>query len=453
LTKTRLPLAAAVGLLALLAPALASAESLTGALASAYTNNSTLNAARAQLRVTDEGVPQAISGYRPVLSAGASIGRAHSNTSTMGSSYSTPASLSVSIEQPIFQGFRVRNSVREAEAAVQAGREVLRNSEQDVLLDAVTAYMNVVRDQAIVGLTQQNLEFLREQVRATQQRLDVGEGTRTDVAQAQASLATAESDYNLAVANLNASVATYVQVIGHAPSNLAAVPPISRGLPSSANAAVELAMAGHPAILAAQYNVDTAAFNVSVLEGALLPSVSLNGSLSHNDDLGGPTWSDSASVTATLSVPLYQGGGEYSRVRQAKEQLSMRRIEVDVTRDSVRALAVSAFGQLNASQASVTAANSGISASQLALSGVIEERNVGQRTTLDVLESQQSVLNARVALVRAQRDRVVASYTLLAATGRLSAEYLNLPVTRYQPQEHYEAVHDAWFGLRTPDGQ
>ena len=426
---------------------------LAAALAAAYANNPALNSARAEQRAVDEGVPQALSGYRPTVGAtvqaGAGFGRSNTTPNWTGPVFSTQAS--VAVEQPVFAGFRTVNSVKAAETAVLAGRESLRNTEQTVMLNAVSAFMAVIRERAIVGLTQQNVDFLREQTRAAQDRLDVGEGTRTDLAQTQAAEATGLSDYNLAIANLNAAIAVFVQNIGEPPKNLS-VAPAAKGLPRSADAVISLAMERNPAILAAQFNVDIGAFNVSILEGGLLPSASVTGSYS-NSGTTPSTWSDQVAVVGKVTVPIYDGGAISSQVRQAKERLGGLRIQVDLTRDTIRANAVSAYGQLNAAQASIRAAEAGVRAASLALEGVQEERKVGQATTLDVLTAQQTILNARVGLVQAQFAAVVGSYSVLAATGGLSAANLGLNVATYDPTEHYQAVRDKWHGLRTPDGR
>jgi outer membrane protein len=429
------------------------ADSLTAALAQTYNNNPTLNAMRAQLRATDEGVPQALSNYRPVLTGTASVGRTTTNTFA-GSDRFTPRSVGLSIEQPLFRGFRTQNSVKGAESAVLAGRETLRETEQEVLLDAVTAYVNVIQAQAILALRQQNITFLREQFRAAQDRLKVGEGTRTDQAQTEASLSAGQSNYQVAVASLNSAIATYVQIVGVKPRNLTLPSVNNRLLGKSAEGTVQAGLASHPQILAASYNVDTAEFNVKVIEGNLLPTVTLNGDVSHSDDNSSSgTWSNSASLTANLSVPIYEGGLVYSQARQAKETLGQRRIDLDSARDQVRATGVSAYGNLQAARATITSANSQVRASQLALEGVIEEQKVGQQTTLDVLTQQQTLLTGRETLVGAQRDQVVAAYTVLAAMGALTADKLGLQVQSYQPQQHYKAVRDKWIGLRTPDGR
>jgi outer membrane protein len=428
----------------------ASAETLADALAAAYANNPTLNAERASLRATDEGVPQALSGYRPSLSASADAGI----TSSIGEATTYPTGISITVEQPIFMGHRTMNAVKIAETAVLAGREALRNVEQNTLLAAAQAFMGLVQAQAILNLRRENLDFLAEQVRAADDRLNVGEGTRTDVAQTKARQSSGQADLNAAAAALNTAIAVYEQVIGHRPTSLGAATPVDVMLSKTLNAALADAMTSHPAILAAGYNIDIAEFNVKVTEGELLPTVTLSGSLSHRADSGGPgSHSSSAQVMGRLSVPLYSGGEVASKVRQGTEVLGQRRIELDVARDQVRQAVISAWGGLDAARAQIRAADAEVAAEQLVLSGIIEERKVGQRTTLDVLNAQQELLNARVALVSAQHDRVIASYTLLAAIGVLSADRLGLSVQRYDPENHYVQVRDNWGGLRTPDGR
>jgi outer membrane protein len=437
----------------------ASADTMAEALASAYTNNSTLNSARAQLRGIDENVPQALAGYRPVISANADAS-IQSSRNAFGSTHpSYPRGVSLTIEQPLFTGWRTTNSVKVAKLSVLAARSQLRALEQDVMLDAVRAFMAVVRAQVILNLRAQNVEFLREQVRAATDRLNVGEGTRTDVAQTNARLSAGLSAYNAAVAAVNSAIASYEQVIGHKPRALGNADGVDKLLPRSQQQAVDLGLRDHPSILAAIYNIDVASYNVKILEGALLPSASLQGSVSHRDGLnpsGSPLssdWSDSASLTARLSVPIYEGGRPSSRVRQAKETLGQRRIDLDGVRALVKQVAISTFGTLDAARAQVIAAEAQVQAELLVLSGVQEERKVGQRTTLDVLNAQQELLNAREAQVVAQHDRVVAAYSLLAAIGKLDPVTLRLNVAVYDPSEHYDAVKDKWFGLRTPDGR
>jgi outer membrane protein len=424
-------------------------ESLTQALQSAYINNPTLNAQRAALRSTDEGVPQALSGFRPSITGAANVGVTSSGGSTF-----YPSGLSVTIEQPLYLGNRTINGVNIAETAVLAGREALRATEQSTLLQAAQAFMNLVQAQALVNLRRENIDFLGQQVKAAQDRLNVGEGIRTDVAQTEARQAAGQADLNSAIAQLNTAIATYEQVIGHRPKSLGAAKPVDALLPKSLNAALADAMTSHPSILASGYNIDIAEFNVKVSEGALLPTLSVSGTLSHSQNAnGGGTSSDSASAVARLSVPIYQGGEAASKVRQSKESLGQRRIELDAARDQVRQAVISAWGTLDAARAQIRAADSQVQAENLLLSGIIEQQKVGQQTTLDVLNAQQEQLTARVSQISAQHDRVIASYSLLAAIGMLNAEKLGLDVPVYDPVQHYTQVRDKWGGLRTPDGR
>lgn len=445
-----------MGAALVLSAAPAHSETILNALAKAYGNNSSLNSERANVRVSDENVAIAKSGYRPTISGSASAG-----VSTQAGTELHTGSFGVSIQQSLFDGFQTMNNVRAARARVQASREALRNTEQNILFNAASAYMDVIRDRRIANLRKQNLAFLEEQLRAAKSRLEVGEGTRTDVAQAQASRSAAIAQLSAARAQASASAATYRQVIGDDPDNLKVPQPLATLLPKSLDQAFAIAQGEHPAILSTQHQVDAASYAVKSAEGALLPQLSASASVTRNyrDTVSGtPTpglegTSDSANIGLSLTVPIYQGGAASAQVRQSKESLGKARIDVDVSRDQVRAALVSAWTQFQAARESVSANRELVSAAQLALDGVIEERNVGQRTTLDVLNAQADVINAQVNLASAERDVVVASYAILSAMGRLSASRLGLNVALYQPEEHYNAVKDKWFGLRTPDGR
>lgn len=457
--------------------ATAHAESLSGALARAYRNNQSLNIARAQLRATDENVPQAKSGLRPFVTGTGSANALRSRT-TRGDNLGTQRTradsigFGVTISQTLFDGFQTPNNVRAAEAQVKASQKNLSNTEQDTLFDAATVYMDVLRDRQFASLRRQNLAFLQEQVRAASARFEVGEGTRTDVAQAESEQALATALLNSALAQVATSEANYLQIIGDAPNDLdpGRAP---RGLvPDSVSSALAISQKEHPAILATLYAVDAQAFTVKATEGQLLPTLSLNGtvedqySLSDTDPNGGGgsglpgvdidvnTQNEvAASVGATLSIPIYQGGLASSQVRQSKEVLGQRQIEVDQTRDQVRSAVATAWAELQAARANISGYNAQVQAARLALNGVVEERNVGQRTTLDVLDAQADLISAQILLVGAQRDEVVASYALVSATGRLSVQRLKLGVAVYEPNEHFNAVKDKWYGLRTPDGR
>jgi outer membrane protein len=448
----------------------ACADTLEGALVQAYQNNPSLNSQRAATRAIDEGVPQALGGYRPKVTVTGTGGEQTSSTTTRTppiapgfpatystlAGYNSPAQLSGTITQTLYNGFQTANKTRQAESSVLAARAQLRFTEQTVLLNAATAYMNLLRDAAILDLQRRNVEVLQEQLRQTRDRFNVGEVTRTDVAQAESSLAAGRSQVLVAEANYNASQATYRQVIGVQPGKLSAASPVDRFSPHTLPSAVAVGTAGNPQVTAAEYNVDAALQAVKVAEGVLYPTVTVTGNFTQN-------WLSSqslsvmneynASVLGTISVPIYQNGSEYSAIRQSKETLGQKRLDLDTARDTVRQGVVQAWGQLEAAKANIDATQAQVQAAEIALNGIREEARVGQRTTFDVLTAQQTLVNARVALVTAQHDRVVASYTLLSSVGRLSPEILGLRVPLYDPIVHYHQVRDSWAGVRTPDGR
>jgi outer membrane protein len=441
------------------------ADSIEQALVQAYQNNPQVNAQRASLRATDENVPQALSGYRPRISATGSYGAQYTDTTSSSTiagrsvtsrslGWTDPKTVGATLTQTLYNGFQTGNRTRAAEAQVFAARETLRVIEQTVLLDAVTSYMNLLRDNAILDLQKRNVEVIQEQLRQTRDRFNVGEVTRTDVAQAESRVAAAQSQMLAAQANVTSSRAAYRRVIGVEAGRLSAGTPVDRLSPRSLDLAVAQGQAENPAVGAAEYGVDVAALQVKVSEGALYPVVTVNASVEK-------AWDSSLSsveafqgqVIGQMTVPIYQGGAEFATIRQSKETLGQRRLELAQNRDQARANVVQTWGQLDAAKAQITATQAQVAAAEIALNGVREEARVGQRTTLDVLNAQQELVNARVALVTAQRDRVVASYSLLSATGRLSVAVLGLQVPIYDPMTHYQQVRDSWFGVRTPDGR
>jgi outer membrane protein len=366
----------------------------------------------------------------------------------------TPHTVGVTVTQPLLNGFQTANRTRQAESQVLAARETLRGTEQTVLLNAATAYMNLLRDTALVELQRRNVEVLQEQVRNTRDRFRVGEVTQTDLSQAESRLAGGRAQLLSSIANHTASAAAYRQAIGSEPGKLSPGVTVDRFLPRSQKDAVALALQGHPSVLVAQFNVDVATAQVKTAEGALYPSVNLQLNAQKNwEPAINELQAYSASALAQWSAPIYQGGSEYAAIRQAKETLGQRRLEIEQARDQVRQVVIAAFGQLEATQAQIPATEAQVKAAEVAVNGVREEARVGQRTTLDVLNAQQELVNARSNLVAAQRDRVVSSYSLLAAVGRLSPQILGLNVSTYDPRVHYHQVRDAWSGLRTPDGQ
>jgi outer membrane protein len=439
----------------------AAADTLDWALVQAYQNNPSLNAQRALLRATDESVPQALSGYRPKISITANGGdnytsvesRSGGTTSTSVTPY-VSRGVGAAATETLFNGFQTANKVRQAESQVMGERETLRVTTQQVLLDAATAYMNLLRDQAILELNRRNVEVLTEQLKQTRDRFQVGEVTRTDVAQAESRLAAARSSLLGAQSNVDTSQANYRRVIGVAPGKLAPGTPVDRLSPPTLGGAVALGEQQSPSVLAAMYGVDTAALAVKISEGALYPNLGVTASVSQNWE---PTYNVNqqflASLVGQLTVPIYQGGGEYAAIRQSKESLGQQRLNLDVNRDQARATVVQSWGQLEAAKAQIEATTAQVNAAVIALDGVRQEAIAGERTTLDVLNAQQELVNARVALVTAQHDRVVASYTLLAAVGGLAMRRLGLNVPLYDPEVHYQQVRDVWFGLRTPSGR
>lgn len=435
----------------LLAAAPAFAENLTDALAAAYQTNPTLQAQRAQLRATDEGVSQALSGWRPTVEAQGTAGR---TKTTVMASFSTsgivdPRTYSVTLNQNLFAGGRTVNATEQAEYNVEAGRGTLENVEQSTLLDAVQAYMNVIRDQSVVELNRNNVEVLRRQLEATTDRFIVGELTRTDTAQAEARLSLAKSNFTAAEAQLTASRAFYERVIGQMPGTLDR-PKGVENLPNSEEAAREVAEKNNPALRAARNAEAASRSAISVAKGALLPSVDVQLSYQYAED---PTTtvreSEQSSILGVLTIPLYQGGDEYSRVREAKEINNRSRLEVMSTLREVDERVRVAWDQLRSTRASIVSNKEGVNASAIALEGVRQESEVGARTTLDVLDAEQEYLNARVSLVSAERDLAVAEYGLLAAMGLLTARNLELPVEYYDPAVNYGEVRDKWIGFGT----
>jgi len=427
-----------------------SAETLAGALASAYSGNPTLRAERARQRATDEQTAQALSGWRPRIDAGADVGVTDTDTDPnpggqSGTQY--PADFSITLTQPVFRGFKTVKGVKRAEATVEAGRQNLLAVEQQTLFDAVQAYMNVIRDRRILALRQRNVTVLREQLRSSQERFNVGEVTRTDVAQSRARLSLSESTVAEAKSNLAASIATYTRIMGHAPGSLKypKLPKLPRSL-ESANATAEKI---NPNILAAAFTAEAARYNVGVVKGDLLPTVTLQAAgtrtiqdLDHVSDGN----VNQLSLFGQVTVPLYESGSVYSAVREAKQTESQRRIEIIGAARTVREAVVTAWNFLIASRETIVSSKSQVSANVLALDGVKQEYLVGSRTTLDVLNAEAELLNSQVILAQAERDQIVAAYQILGSIGQLTARQIGLGVDYYDPIENYDNVRNKWFG-------
>ena len=436
------------------------AETLPEALVRTYQNNPQLNAERARQRGTDEGVSQALAGYRPQLLATLTGGLQQVRVLFFDNTIQTQTlrtwTIGLTVSQTLFNGFKPANTVRQSEAQVFSGREALRNTGQGVLLDAVTAYTNVLANQTLVEAQRANVAFLRETQGITQKRLNAGDVTPTDTAQAEARLNRGLADLNAAEVNLAISQATYAQVIGNAPAQLRPAETVDRLLPRSREDAIGLAFREHPAVTAASFDVDMASTTIRVAESSLLPSITVQGSVSRSRD-NDPSLStfgtDQASIVGQLNQPIYDGGTAASQTRQAKEVAAQSRLVLDQVRNQAKTAAVSAWVAHEGAKIAVSASESEVRAATVALQGVQREAAGGQRTTVDVLNSQQDLILAKARLIGALRDRVIASYTLLSAIGRLDVKTLGLNTPDYLPEVHYHQVRDAWHGLRTPSGQ
>ena len=428
-----------------------SAETINEALAHAYQSSSKLDAARATLRATDEEVARANSGYRPVITGTADTGYQDSTSKpaialTNGETH--PRGYGVQAVQPLFRGGRVLNTVRGAEATVRAGREILRGVEQQVLLDSSTSYLDVIRDLAIVRLRENNVRILTEDLKQTRERFAVGEVTRTDVAQSEANLAAARSALDLARSNLQTSRANYERNIGNAPGSMVEPRPIDRLLPKTLDEAVSISSRENPTVVNALYNEQAARHAVDTIWGELLPSAQLTASYNKRFDPSVSTAeTDTKSIVGSITVPLYSGGEVQARVRQAKQTHISRIQQIEQARTEVKALVATAWATLVASRAQLVSDNAQVAAAQTALNGVREEERVGQRTLLDVLNAEQVLLNAQVAVVTDRHNIGVATYTVMSTVGRLNIQELAVVDTVYDPEQHYHEIRRQWWGV------
>ncbi len=446
------------------------AETLNGALMRAYEASPVINSSRAGVRALDEKVPQALSGMRPRANAGAFLGVQQNRMVTkqqdipltdstlegpvksIQSGGSVPRSANLTVEQPVFDGFKTLNATRMAETGVFAGRERLRLTEQRVLFNAVSAYMNVLRDTAALRLQENNVAVLAEQLRQTRERYLAGQITLTDIAQAEARLAAGRSLVGQARAALDAAIGAYRQTIGDEPKKLAPGAPVDGLIPKTREEVERIAQAEHPVILAALHDADAADLGIKVIEADFMPKLSIFGNVfTQTDTAGIYNRNIGGYVGGRLNVPLYEGGLTSSQVREAKEVAGQRRLDAEVARADVIALVRANWGALQAAKTQISAAQTQIAAAERALYGVREEAKAGQRTTLDILNAQQELLNARIGLLFAQRERVVASYAVLSAMGRLSIESLALDEAPYDPAVHFDQIKGLWGGIVTPD--
>jgi outer membrane protein len=446
--KKHLLMGIAFGTLALSTSA--QAETLREALVKAYLNNPTLNAERASLRATDEGVSQALANWRPTISWTGSVNRSQNeNNSRTGDDRTqslTPITSNFSITQPLFRGFQTVNATAEAEENVLAERWRLIEQEQQTLLDAVTAFSDIVRDKAVLELNKNNEQVLRRQFEATTDRFEVGELTRTDVSQAQARFAKSTADRIQSEGDLVSTRANYENIIGEIPTE--PVPSVlPSDIPATIEEAIERAMKANPLLQAAIHDELAARKNIDEVAGRLLPELSLTASNEVSmESSAKDTRTDDTRIGLSVTVPFYQQGTVYSQVREAKQTAAELRMDMEQARRNATESAKSGWEGLVTARARIQSFLAQIRSAEVALDGVQREASVGSRTVLDVLDAEQELLDAKVSLVRAQRDELVAVFELKKALGDLTAEKLRLDTGIYDPSVHYDEVRDKWVG-------
>ena len=427
----------------------ASAQTLEEALASAYNTNPQLQAERANLRATDEQIAQARAGWRPTVTLNGSLGKGYADVRGNPNNpiESSPQQAQMVISQPLYRGGRTVAAIEAAKNAIQAGRARLFATEQTVLLSAATVYLDMVQNQNVVRLNMANERVLRRQLEATNDQFRVGEVTRTDVSQAEARLAGATSNRIAAEGQLETSRASFQQVIGM-PALRLTQPPRPRGLPPTSEQAALEASTRNPTVVAAQFDEGSARAQIDVVRGALLPTITLNGTGSYAKETPGsalpPTGIGSAVVQ--LSVPLYEAGTTYSQTRQARQVASQRLILINDARKTAIANATQAFETLLSSRARIESLTSQVQANEIALEGVRQEASVGSRTILDILNAEQELLNSQVSREQATHDDLVASFQVLSAMGRMTAKELVLPVELYDFEANFKDIENRWWG-------
>src|SRR5438105_2005860 len=431
----------------------ASAQTLTEAFAYAYNNNPQILAQRALLRATDEQVPQALSNWRPTVTLTGQAGFERAGVSARGASTNfssfEPRSMDLRITQPLYRGGRTEAATRQAINTVQSTRAQTLGVETTVFQAVAQAYIDVVRDQTLVEVNRNNEQVLRKQLEATRDRFRVGEVTRTDVAQAESSLAQATATRIASEGQLEVSRANYARAVGHPPGRL--VQPRERPvLPATREEALALAANNNPNVISANFTELAARNNIDVVRGQLLPQISVIGDLNRSTAPSvaqHTSRQDSASVVGRLTIPLYEGGAVWSQTRQAEQTVGQRRSQVDDARRLAVQSATQAWETLQSARAAIASFGQAVRAAQIALEGVQQEALVGSRTVLDVLISEQQLFTTQSQLVGAQHDAAVAEFNLAAATGRLIAPELRLPVQLYDMERHYRGVKDKWFGF------
>jgi outer membrane protein len=450
LFKSVLRAGAVAAALALL-PGVAQAETLREALERAYVNNPNIMSALLSVKSAAEDIALRKAGKLPQISANASVSGSYAvtgGTFTPGYSYR----LGLSYQQNLFDNFQTEAQIEQARALSELSKYALRNAEQNVLLSVATAYMNVVRDTQLVALRAENVEFFQAQVDSSDSRLRLGEGTQIEVSQSRARLAAATASYRAAIASLQTSQASYQRWVGRKPQNLQASYNFNGSLPRSIEEATASAESNHPAILTARAAIRAAMAGSDAAKAAFGPTLNLIGSLCGVGCFGSPDQPGmTGSVGLQLSVPIYAGGALGASVRKANIEQIQSEVDALATRDQVMESVISAWSSMQNATAQIESAQSAVESGQLVVQGTIQERDVGQRTTLDVLNAQAEVTSAREGLISASSARVIASFALLAAAGRLSATDLHLNVEVHSADGYIATVEDVWQELRAID--
>ncbi|MFZ2869738.1 TolC family outer membrane protein [Zavarzinia sp.] len=439
------------GLLLAAAATPAGAETLTEALVSAYGTNPQLASARSALRVTDEDLALALSGLRPQIEASGGIGRDSTEYSRQDNRWGNQTTGQLQLIQPVLP-LAALTALGSADARVEQGQAQLAATEQQVLLTTVQAYVDVLRDQQILAVTQEIVASLARELASNQRRLDEGDLTRTDIALTRARLTQVQADQVAAEAALRRALAAYQEVVGHPAMDLSP-PDLPPGLPDTLEAATDTAMAGNPSLTGARKAEDVARAEIAQADAGLYPSLNVVGSSSYSENSALVSdIEEQYSLQLQLRVPLYEGGATQARIRKAKEQWSQRRSDVLSTERAVVRQVSDTFVGLRSARAVIGYALEGVDAAALALDGVRKEALQGFRTTTDVLQSEQNLLDARRRLISAQRDELMAGWQLLAAMGAFAADKLALPTTPYDPRRHADEVRDAWFSTAPVPG-
>ncbi len=433
----------------------AAAEDFQQALVSAYQHNPRLMAERARVREIDENYVQAQAAGRFTINTDLSVGETRTESSSPsflggGVFKGTPHSAQLSIVQPLYQGGRIKGLKAQAKAGILSARQGLRNAEQNLLLSAATAYLDVLRDEEAANIRRNNVRVLTRQKVAAQDRFDVGEGTRTDIAQADARLAASEIGLANADASLAVSRAAYIRFVGHTPANLTKPPQYI--LPTTLPAALNRGRANNPQLIAARYNENAAQSAISIAKSAGRPNLSLNGTLQGaRESSANVPRSEAATVTAQLRIPIYSGGLNQSRVRAAKQAKIRSKFETRDTEQAVDQTVSNLWAQVIASERSLVASKKQVAAAEIAFEGVELEQQVGTRNTLDVLDAEQELLDAKLSVIQAERNFNVATYQLLVTLGGFDAYSLQLPVDGYDPRENFDMVSTNPFSRYLPD--